>query len=219
MVLKWIGRSLIAAGVLILLFVVYQLFGTNIIARQNQRALEAELEQAIAAPDPSPSPVPSPSPGAAPSPAPSPSPAPAVVPVAGGGVGFLEAPSIGLRAVVVEGVGVRDLRKGPGHLPQSALPGEQGNVVVSGHRTTYGAPFARLDELDDGDMLRMVTPAGTFDYRVTSKRIVAPTEVSVIAPTEDARLTLTTCHPKFSAKQRLIVVASLVTPATRAPAA
>jgi sortase A len=116
-------------------------------------------------------------------------------------------------------VGVRDLRKGPGHLPQSALPGEQGNVVISGHRTTYGAPFNRLDELADGDMLRMVTPAGTFDYRVTSRRIVAPTEVSVIAPTEDARLTLTTCHPKFSAKQRLIVVASLVTPATRAPAA
>lgn len=219
MVLKWIGRSLIAAGVLILLFVVYQLFGTNIIARQNQRTLEAELEQAIAAPDPSPPPVPSPSPGAAPSPPPSPSPAPPVVLVAGEGVGFLEAPSIGLRAVVVEGVGVRDLRKGPGHLPQSALPGEQGNVVISGHRTTYGAPFNRLDELADGDMLRMVTPAGTFDYRVTSRRIVAPTEVSVIAPTEDARLTLTTCHPKFSAKQRLIVVASLVTPATRAPAA
>jgi sortase A len=205
--------------VLILLFVAYQLFGTNIIARQSQRALEAELERAIAAPDASPSPAPSPSPGAEPSPGPSPSPAAPVVPVAGGGVGFLEAPSISLRAAVVEGVGVRELRKGPGHLPQSALPGQQGNVVISGHRTTYGAPFNRLDELADGDVLRMVVPGGTFEYRVTSKRIVAPTEVSVIAPTQDSRLTLTTCHPKFSAKQRLIVVASLVTPAAEAPAA
>jgi sortase A len=219
MVLKWLGRSLIAAGVLILLFVVYQLFGTNIIARKNQRALEAELGRAIASPGPSPSPAPAPSPGTEPSPVPSPSPAPPVLPVVGGGVGFLEAPSIDLRTAVVEGVSIRDLRKGPGHLPQSALPGQQGNAVISGHRTTYGAPFNRLDELAEGDLLRMITPAGSFEYRVTSKRIVDPTEVSVIAPTEDARLTLTTCHPKFSAKQRLIVVASLVTPATRAPAA
>jgi sortase A len=221
MVLKWLGRSLIAAGVLILLFVAYQLFGTNVIAGQNQRALEAELEQALATPVTSPTPVPSPPPDAGPSPTPAPSPSapPAAPPKAGDGLGFIEAPTIGLRAAVVEGVGVRDLRKGPGHLPRSPLPGEQGNVVISGHRTTYGAPFSRLDELAAGDPIRLVTPRGTFEYTVSSKRTVAPTEVSVIAPTDDARLTLTTCHPRYSARQRLIVVASLVTPAAQVPAA
>jgi sortase A len=212
MVLKWIGRALIAAGVAVLLFVAYQLLGTNLIAKQSQKQLEAELRESF------PEPAPSPSPGASPSPSPTPSPAPAPPPDLGSGIAIIEAPSIGLRWVVVEGVGVADLKKGPGHVPGTALPGDGGNMVISGHRTTYGAPFYRLDELADGAMIRLISARGTFEYAVTEQRIVAPTEVSVLAPTQDTRLTLTTCNPKFSAKQRLIIVAGLVSSAA-APAA
>jgi sortase A len=207
MILKWTGRSLIAAGALILLFVVYQLVGTNVIAQQSQRKLETQLEQTFPSPVPT-EPSPRPSPDRSPSPSPSPSYAP--IPELGSGIAIIEAPRIGLHAVVVEGVGVPDLRLGPGHLPRSSLPGQTGNVVISGHRTTYGAPFSRLNELSKGDVIQLVTARGTFDYQVSQQRIVAPTEVSVIAPTRDARLTLTTCHPKFSAKQRLVVTANLV---------
>jgi sortase A len=207
MMLKWTGRSLIAAGALVLLFVVYQLVGTNVIAQQSQRKLETQLEQTFPSPVPT-EPSPLPSPDQSPSPSPSPSYAP--VPELGSGIAIIEAPKIGLHAVVVEGVGVPDLRLGPGHLPRSPLPGQTGNVVISGHRTTYGAPFSRLNELSKGDAIQLVTARGTFDYQVSQQRIVAPTEVSVIAPTRDARLTLTTCHPRFSAKQRLVVTAMLV---------
>ena len=218
MILKWTGRSFIAAGALILLFVIYQLVGTNVIARQSQRKLETQLKQTFPSPAPTvPSPVPSPEPSAGPSPSPSPS-FPST-PELGSGIAIIEAPTIGLRAVVVEGVGVSDLRLGPGHLPRSPLPGQPGNVVISGHRTTYGAPFSRLNELSKGDVIRLVTARGTFDYQVSQQRIVAPTEVSVIAPTRDTRLTLTTCHPKFSAKQRLVVTAMLVRNAEEVTAA
>jgi sortase A len=217
MILKWTGRGLIAAGVLVLLFVVYQLVGTNLIAKQNQRRLEAQLKSEL--PSPAPSPAPSAGPTPSPSAAPSPSPSVATPAELGSGIAIIEAPKIGLHSVVVEGVSVQDLRKGPGHFPNSAMPGGQGNVVISGHRTTYGAPFSRLNELSKGDVIQLVTTRGTFDYQVTQQRIVAPTEVSVIAPTTDLRLTLTTCHPKFSASQRLIVIATLLPASQEVPAA
>jgi sortase A len=213
MILKWTGRTLIAAGVLILLFVVYQLFGTNVLAKQSQKALEVQLEQSFEWR----SPAPSPSPGATPEPSPSPAAPRKADP--GTGLAIIDIPKIGLHAVVVHGVGVRDLRLGPGHLPGSAMPGAQGNVVISGHRTTYGAPFSRINELSEGDTITLTTATGKFEYRTTDQEIVAPTEVSVVAPTKDGRLTLTTCHPKFSAKQRLIVTAALVSPAQEVPAA
>jgi sortase A len=215
MILKWTGRFLIAAGVMVLLFVVYQLVGTNLIARQNQRRLEAQLRSELR------SPAPSPTASAGPSPGPSPSAPPSVATPAelGSGIAIIEAPKIGLHSVVVEGISVQDLRKGPGHFPSSAMPGGSGNVVISGHRTTYGAPFSRLNELTSGDLIQLVTIRGTFDYQVTQQRIVAPTEVSVVAPTTDSRLTLTTCYPKFSASQRLIVVATLLPASQEVPAA
>jgi sortase A len=126
--------------------------------------------------------------------------------------------------VVVEGTSVADLKNGPGHIPGTALPGELGNVVVSGHRTTYGAPFNRLDELSPGSEIVLETRDGWFTYAVRSTSIVTPTSVEVTLPVPgdptakpDKRLlTLTTCHPKYSAQQRLIVLAELTAASDKA---
>jgi sortase A len=118
---------------------------------------------------------------------------------------------------VVVGVGAPDLKSGPGHYPETPLPGEHGNAAIAGHRTTYGAPFYDVDELGAGDPIFVTTSAGRFRYDVSEQKIVDPSEVSVLNPTDDDRLTLTTCNPRFSAAERLIVVARLVTPAANTP--
>jgi sortase A len=109
----------------------------------------------------------------------------------------------------VQGVEVPDLRKGPGHYPDSPMPGQLGNAAIAGHRTTYGAPFNRIDELVAGDEITIVTLAGTFHYHVTGQLVVSPKDVYVLDQTPTATLTLTTCNPKFSARQRLVVQAAL----------
>lgn len=111
---------------------------------------------------------------------------------------------------VVEGVTRSDLKNGAGHMPTTPLPGQPGNAVISGHRTTYGAPFHELDELDPGDLIEVETALGVHTYAVRESIIVRPTELWVIEERPGAWLTLTTCHPKFSARQRLIVFAELV---------
>jgi sortase A len=111
---------------------------------------------------------------------------------------------------VVEGVRLSDLRNGAGHMTNTALPGQPGNAVISGHRTTWGQPFHELDELDPGDRIEVDTALGTHIYTVRQTLVVDPTEIWVAEPREGAWLTLTTCHPKFSARQRFIVVAELV---------
>lgn len=116
---------------------------------------------------------------------------------------------------VVEGVTDEDLAKGPGRYPGTALPGQPGNVALAGHRTTHGAPFAEIDALKPGDEIRLEDRDGkTWVYRVVEQRIVAPTDTSVIAsdPLGNGRptLTLTTCHPRFSNRERLVVFAQLV---------
>ena len=111
---------------------------------------------------------------------------------------------------VVEGVGVRDLKNGAGHMPDTPLPGSPGNAVISGHRTTYGAPFHDVDVLGSGDIIEVDTALGTHTYKVRELKIVKPTDVWVTEPRDGAWLTLTTCHPKFSSRQRLIVFAELV---------
>lgn len=117
--------------------------------------------------------------------------------------------------VVVHGVTEADLASGPGHYPGSALPGQPGNMAVAGHRTTYGAPFAQIDKLAPGDEIRVQDPGErTWTYRVRETRIVEPSDTSVISsdPLGDGRpvLTLTTCHPRYSNRQRLVVFAELV---------
>jgi sortase A len=98
----------------------------------------------------------------------------------------------------------------PGHYPATPLPGQLGNAAIAGHRTTYGAPFNRLDELAPGDSIIITTVSGTFHYEVSQAPFaVTPKDVQVLDATPTATLTLTTCHPKFSARERLIVKATL----------
>jgi sortase A len=118
----------------------------------------------------------------------------------------------------VEGVSVRDLQKGPGHYPSTPLPGQAGNAAIAGHRTTYGAPFGDLGRLATGDEMLVTTRAGEFRYVIDRIDIVSPGQVEVLDPTPEARLTLTTCHPKYTARQRLVVSGVLVGPAPADPA-
>jgi sortase A len=132
-------------------------------------------------------------------------------------------PKLGVNAVVVEGTSMAALRAGAGHYPNTPLPGEQGNVAIAGHRTTYGKPFNRLDELSAGDEVRLETPLATYTYRVVGHPdsvtrpcgngacwITHPNDWGVVAPTRKPMLTLTTCHPKGSAAERMILRAELI---------
>jgi len=134
-------------------------------------------------------------------------------------VGRLRAGAIGLDAVVVEGTGGTTLRKGPGHYPDTPLPGEPGTVGIAGHRTTYGAPFRRVDDLEAGDPIELEMPYGRFTYRVERTRIVPPTAVWVTRRVAYDRLVLTACHPLYSAAQRIVVFARLERATPRGAAA
>ena len=117
--------------------------------------------------------------------------------------------------VVVEGVTYDDLTRGPGHYPHSAQPGEEGNVAVAGHRTTYGSPFFHLDAVSEGDRIEVTDREGQVHrYEVREQRVVQPSDTWVVEDdpldTGEPTLTLTTCHPRFSAAERLIVFAELV---------
>lgn len=118
-------------------------------------------------------------------------------------------PAIGVNQAVVEGVGRSDLRKGPGHYPGTAVPGYSGNVVISGHRTTYTKPFYDVDLLVAGDVIVIDTSEGSFRYLVERSYVVSPDDLSPLMATDEAVLTLTTCTPKGSARSRLVVVANL----------
>ncbi|MGV3758171.1 MAG: class E sortase [Actinomycetota bacterium] len=121
-------------------------------------------------------------------------------------------PDIDVDVVVVEGVSASALRAGAGHYPNTPLPCEIGNVGIAGHRTTYGRPFHNVDLLAPGSEITLQTPVGSCTYEVTQEPfVVTPNQTEVVANTPDeATLTLTTCHPKGSARQRLIIKATLV---------
>jgi sortase A len=127
----------------------------------------------------------------------------------GDAMGRIRIPDIGVSEVVVHGTGTGDLRKGPGHYPDTPLPGERGTVAVAGHRTTYGAPFRRLDQLDPGERIEMQMPYGRFTYRVERTRIVPPTALWVTDRVRFDRLVLSACHPLYSASERIVVFARL----------
>ncbi|HEV2758762.1 MAG TPA: class E sortase [Acidimicrobiales bacterium] len=123
----------------------------------------------------------------------------------------IKIPALGLDTVVVEGITPSALRAGAGHYPQTPLPCEGGNVSIAGHRTTYGRPFGNVDQLKPGDTIELTTPIGGCVYQVSrAPFVVAPSELGVIDPTPERSLTLTTCHPKGSAAQRLIIRATWV---------
>lgn len=125
-------------------------------------------------------------------------------------LGRLTIPAIGVDVIMVQGADGKDLREGPGHWPETPLPGGGGNFVVSGHRTTYGAPFFSLDKLVEGDVIELALPYAAARYEVTRTIIVLPTEVEVVAQRGVEELSLTTCNPIYSARQRLVVQARLV---------
>jgi len=137
----------------------------------------------------------------------------------GGPVGRIKVGKIGLDEVVVQGTGTGDLRRGPGHYPDTPLPGQRGTVAIAGHRTTYGAPFHDVDDLRRGDAIVLAMPYGRFTYRVQRTRIVEPTATEVTDPVGYDRLVLSACHPLYSAAQRIIVFARLEKSEARGPAA
>ena len=208
-----IGRAFITVGVLILLFVAYQLWGTGLYTAREQNDLQRQFNATLAT-------------AAQDTPATSePAPPP---PPEGDAVARLRIPKIGIDSIVVNGVTRDDLRKGPGHYPDTPLPGQEGNAAIAGHRTTYGAPFGDLDQLGEGDLIQVRTLQGSFKYRVSEQLIVNPRDIAVLLPTPVdpdalgegfvATLTLTTCNPKYSAAQRLVIHADLDADQTALPA-
>ncbi len=135
----------------------------------------------------------------------------------GDGIARIVIPRIGLDAIVVELADMADnesLKKGPGHIQGTAYPGQAGNCVISGHRTTYGAPFRAINELQPGDEIILRTAAGDYTYHAIETRIVEPTDLSVLEQGTDKRVTLTACHPWYSAAQRIIVIGVMEEPAS-----
>jgi sortase A len=203
-VLRGLGQTLITAGMVILLFVAYELYFTNIETAREQHRLTTAIEEQwrhgaggsyrtkadLLRP----------------------------IPI-GSGVAVIRIPKFGhdWAKVIVEGVELRDLKKGPGHYPGTQLPGQVGNFVVSGHRTTHGAPFNRVDELRPGDAVVIETKDTWYTYRVTGTEIVKPSAVEVTYPVprhkdavpKDRLITLTSCNPKYSARTRIIVFGRL----------
>ncbi len=246
--LSAVGRTLIGAGVLLLLFVAFQLWGTGLHEARAQDALGTEFTERLASvPDvaktaseltskdtPTTTKTPAPTTTVAVPPATTTRPAATdadrtsraeIEP--GDALARIRIPKIDVDKIVVEGVSVDDLRKAPGHYRGTPRPGEAGNTAIAGHRTTYGAPFAEIDRLAPGDQILVTTLQGTWTYEVIGSPddptsghfIVTPEDVWVLGDFGDNRLTLTACHPKFSASQRIVVVAKLLDPPTPTTAA
>jgi sortase A len=204
-----VGRALITAGILILLFVAYQLWGTGVLEARGQSELRDDFERELAKRPAATAPTSTTQPPASTT---TTTTAPPPVPAGGEAVAIIRIPKIGVDKAVVEGTTVGDLRKGPGHYTGTPLPGQLGNAAIAGHRTTYGAPFGDLDQLARGDVISVQTLSGAFDYEVMQDGVfvVRPSQTEVLDPTPDtATLTLTSCNPKYSARERLIVKAQL----------
>lgn len=198
-ILDLTGKTLISTGILLLLFVAYQLWGTGLAERQAQDKLKSQFVTPTTAPTSSSTPAPTTT--LAP-----------VAPKKGDVVAQIIIDSIKVDKFVIAGVGYKELEKGPGLFTGSPLPGQYGNVAIAGHRTTYGAPFSRLDELKTGDRIVMKTSQASYTYIVSNApKIVKASDVDVIRTVDKTRATLTlvTCHPKWTSENRLIISAEL----------
>jgi sortase A len=213
LVARVLGEVLVTLGCVVLLFVVYQLWWTNVEADRAAAAVTTQLEQQWDLDDGTPGQR-------------------AEFPPDlrnGQGFALLSIPRLGDRwqAPVVQGVTLDDLAKGVGHYPDSALPGEVGNFAVAGHRATNGEPFAYLDRIRAGDFVVVETRTTYYTYRMDDWYLVPPTQVEVVAPvpnkpdaTPRSRfITLTTCNPRWASYERLIVHGVLVdsTPKSEGP--
>jgi len=131
-------------------------------------------------------------------------------PLKGDAIARIRIPAIGLDDYDVEGTDTGSLRKGPGHYPETPLPGDPGTTAIAGHRTTYGAPFREIDKLKRGDRIVLDMPDGRFIYRVTRTKIVDDSDLSVLDEVGYKQLILSACHPLYSAAQRVIAFARQV---------
>lgn len=208
---RFVGKLLISVGCGVLMFVAWTLWGTGIYTSQQQEQLQDSWarEPAIELDGSADVKVPE-----------------SFQPDPGRPAFKLRIPRIDFDQIVVEGVGTDELHKGPGHYPscrdgfeqplctefEEMWPGENGRVIVSGHRTTYGAPFYDLDKLQPGDKVITETTWGdfTYTYEVTKTDIVQPDSLIVVIQSGVPEIVLTTCNPRFSAAQRLVVYARLV---------
>jgi len=223
-VLGAVGRALVGAGIVVLLFAGYQLWGTGLSEAQSQDRLAADFAGRMAQVAASAAATPTTTADAASTPPTTDVPVTAstlppelidlLYPSPGEPLARIVIPRIKLDKVVVEGTDDADLRKGPGHFAETPMPGQAGNAAIAGHRTTYGAPFGDIDQLQPGDEIRVVTVLGEAVYRVAGTVIVSPEQIEVIGDYGDNRLTLSACHPKFSAAQRIIVWGLLEGPPT-----
>ncbi|HZD78828.1 MAG TPA: sortase [Actinomycetota bacterium] len=185
-----IGAALIAASLAIGSYLGWQLWGTGLATQRWQSQLRKGFEKQIDTQ------VATPTAGSA---------DPRVV-LPGQAVAILQIPRIGLDMVVVEGTGIEDLKKGPGHYTDTAYPWQDhGRVGIAGHRTTYLHPFFHLDQVRPGDRIILQTRYGTYDYEVTRVFVTLPDDGSVLEQTRRPTLVLTTCEPRYSASHRLIV--------------
>lgn len=206
------GWTLIWSGLFVLGYVGFELFVTDFLNARTQETASEQVEEVftetrtgLPAVEEVPTSVP-------------PEAGPAVVeyhpesqPAVDTEFAIIRVPRLGVEAVVFEGVSPSTLKKGPGHMPGTALPGQPGNAVISGHRTTYGRPFFDFDQLEPGDVIEIETAIGVHTYQLQDDWfVVKPTDVWVTDDRPGGWLTLTTCHPKFSARERLIVTAELV---------
>ena len=219
--LKRVALAFVTIGVLLLSFVAYQLWGTALYEHHAQDQLRHELQQKLG-PTTTTSSLPS-SPGTSSPSTTSPTPVAGVAPptpdpTVGTPVGLLSIPRIGMNgAAIVEGTDESQLQQGPGHYLGTPLPGQAGNAAIAGHRTTYGAPFYNLNELLPGDPITVQTSQGTFTYDVVASHLVLPSNTTVLDASTTPELTLTTCNPRYSAAQRLVVLARLTAAALTPP--
>ena len=192
-----LGELLITIGVVLVLFVGWQLFWTDVVSDADAGQVVATLEKDPTGPE-------------------------WVQPrqaKLGDAFAIVRIPRFGSEFArpLYEGTTRDVLTRGIGHYAETGLPGAVGNFAVAGHRTTYGKPFNQIDKLVEGDVVMVETRDTYFVYRVTSHQIVPPTQVSVLLPVPDepgrkatvATLTLTSCHPEFSARERYVVHAEL----------
>jgi sortase A len=205
---KTLGALLVALGLIMLGNLAWQLWGTGIAAAHAQQRLNRQFHAEVAHSSPTVS-TPSATQATGPDVLPARDDTYPSLPI-GTAIAHLVIPEIGVNDYVVEGVGSAQLAEGPGHYPGTAPIGGNGNAAIAGHRTTYGAPFYSLNDLHAGDLIYLTTTNGrSYTYRVITQFVVAPTDSAVLAPTPTPVLTLTTCNPRFSATQRLIVQATL----------
>jgi sortase A len=187
-VLRIIGNLCLAGAFVVAAYIAWVLWGTGLYTARQQDVLRGELQQRIEDPRARPGTV-----------------------LPGDAYAIIRIPSIELNDVVVQGTTTDALKKGPGHYEKTSDPWDgRGRVGIAGHRTTYGAPFWSLDRVREGDDVFLRTELGGFRYEVTGIRTILPTQVEVLESTRRPSLVLTTCTPRFSAAQRLVVFADLI---------